>query len=127
MRAQNGNAPLPKAHARLKRIAILNSDALDVIRSQDGHETLFYLDPPYLPETRVTTSDYEFEMSLEQHEKLLTVLAGIKGRFLLSGYASKLYEDAATANGWTCHNKASGKKVKDKKVECLWANFSQAA
>src|SRR5260370_1411285 len=43
---------LSAAHARLKRVAILTRNALDVIRQQDGPGPLFYLDPPYLGETR---------------------------------------------------------------------------
>jgi DNA adenine methylase len=43
---------LPLVHGRLRRVSILNRDALEVIRGQDGPETLFYLDPPYVGETR---------------------------------------------------------------------------
>ena len=42
---------LPAVHARLQRVVILNQDALQVIKNQDGEKTLFYLDPPYLAET----------------------------------------------------------------------------
>jgi len=119
---------LPEAHARLQRVVILNRDAIDVIIQQDGEDTLFYLDPPYLHETRTTTGDYDFEMSEKDHKRLLFTLSGMKGKFLLSGYHSKLYEMHSRHNRWRCHikeidNKASGKKVKDIKTECLWANF----
>lgn len=119
---------LPEVHARLKRVVILNRPALDVIRQQDGPETLFYLDPPYLHETRVTTSDYECEMSERDHHELLSCLATIKGRFLLSGYPSQLYERHARSHEWHCvtreiDNKASGAKNKQKKTECLWMNY----
>jgi DNA adenine methylase len=40
---------LPEVHARLRRVVILRQPALTVLRSQDGPNTLFYLDPPYLP------------------------------------------------------------------------------
>src|SRR5205085_429085 len=59
---------LPAIHDRLKRVVVLNRDALDVIRQQDGSDTLFYLDPPYLPETRVSSEVYDHEMGLAQHE-----------------------------------------------------------
>ena len=44
---------LPAVSARLRRVVILNEPAIDVIRREDGERTLYYLDPPYLHETRV--------------------------------------------------------------------------
>ena len=71
---------LPDAHERLKRVVILNRDALDVIRQQDGPNTLFYLDPPYLHETRSSTGEYDHEMSVEDHADLMYALAnGLQG------------------------------------------------
>jgi DNA adenine methylase len=57
---------LPAVAARLKRVVVLDDEATKVINSQDGPNTLFYLDPPYLHETRVTTADYDHEMSTDQ-------------------------------------------------------------
>jgi DNA adenine methylase len=123
---------LPAVHARLKRVLIRNQPALDVIRKEDGPRTLFYLDPPYLHETRATTGEYQYEMTVEQHSELLTALGTIKGRFLLSGYQSKLYDDHAAGNGWTRHemkinNHASGGKTKRVMTECVWTNYQPAA
>lgn len=119
---------LPAVHDRLKRVVIFNKDALEVIHQQDGQSTLFYCDPTYLHETRVTTSDYEYEMTLEQHGILLYTLSHIKGKFILSGYPSKMYIEAEELAGWhrkdiLIDNKASSKKEKDLKTECLWYNF----
>src|SRR5262249_26817796 len=120
---------LPAVHERLRRVVILNADALDVIRQQDGPRTLFYLDPPYLHETRATKGEYgKHEMTYQQHADLLDVLASIKGRFLLSGYDSKLYRLYAANARWKCHefkidNKAASGKTKRRMVECVWTNF----
>ena len=120
---------LPAVHARLKRVLILNRPALDVIREQDGPRTLFYADPPYLHETRVTTSEYgEFEMSEKEHDYLLQTLGNIEGKFILSGYRSELYDTAAEVFGWNrhekkIHNHASGAKTKPVMTECCWTNF----
>lgn len=119
---------LPAVHARLRRLAILNDNALAVIRRQDGPRTLFYLDPPYLHETRATTGEYAHEMDEGQHRELLELLAAIKGRFLLSGYRSHLYDCVALARGWKRHeftlpNHAAGGKEKRRMVECVWANY----
>jgi DNA adenine methylase len=119
---------LPDVHERLREVVILNQSAVDVIRKQDGEHTLFYCDPPYVHETRASTGEYEFEMSQDQHRELLDVLAGIQGKFMLSGYPSELYREWELRHNWKRHdflidNKAAAGKVKEKKTECLWCNF----
>jgi len=119
---------LPDVHQRLRNVVILNQSACDVIRKQDGENTLFYCDPPYVHETRSTTGEYAFEMTEVQHRELLDVLAGISGKFMLSGYPSKLYQEWEEKHGWKRHeflidNKAAAGKVKETKTECLWCNF----
>lgn len=119
---------LPEVHARMKRVVMLKGDAIRVIEQQDGPRTLFYCDPPYLHETRVTTEDYSFEMTADDHRKLLYTLAQIKGAFILSGYPSSMYAVAQRTHGWhretiLIDNKASSSKVKAIKTECLWMNF----
>lgn len=119
---------LSAVHERMKRVVVLNRDALKVIRQQDGGDTLFYFDPPYMHETRATTGEYQHEMTVEQHKELLSTLAGIKGKFLLSGYPSKLYCDFGDEHGWTRHefdlpNNAASGKSKQRKTECVWTNY----
>jgi len=76
---------LAAVHARLKRVVILNRDALDVIRSQDGERTLFYLDPPYLPTARASNNNYQHEMTEQDHGELLEVIKKCQGKVMLSG------------------------------------------
>ncbi len=119
---------LPAVHARLKRVVILNDDALDVIRKQDGPETLFYCDPPYLPETRTAEDVYKHEMTKDQHTDLLFLLSRIKGKFILSGYLSELYSDWARTYGFyrrdfEIANNASGALTKPRMTELAWMNF----
>jgi len=124
---------LPEIHERLKRVVILNDDACKVIRQQDGENTLFYCDPPYLQSTRSSTGEYgEFEMSNKDHKRLLHLLMVIGGKFILSGYRSNLYDDYAYGNNWhridiEIDDKASSKKKKEKKTECLWMNYEPEA
>lgn len=113
---------------RLQGVAILNDCATKVIKQQDGKYTLFYSDPPYLQETRATTGEYQFEMTIEQHVELLESLSRIEGSFMLSGYRSQLYQEWEQQQGWTRHefaidNKSSSKKTKETMIECLWCNF----
>jgi DNA adenine methylase len=112
---------------RMRRVVILNLNAVRVIRQQDGPNTLFYLDPPYLHETRVTTKDYEFEMSEEDHVQLLDTINQVQGKVLLSGYPNQLYDDALSHwDRWEIQidNKASSAKNKPIKTEVLWANYT---
>ena len=120
---------LPAVAARLRRVVILNEDAITVIKSQDGPKTLFYCDPPYLAETRASAGDYAHEMTLDDHRRLLTRLIQIKGQFLLSGYRNKLYDGFARQYGWTrkdfdMPNHAAGGKSKRRMTESVWMNYS---
>jgi DNA adenine methylase len=120
---------LPAVHARLKRVVILNRPALEVIRSQDGPDTLFYLDPPYVHETRATTGEYLHEMSEADHVELLSNLVDLQGKFILSGYPSKLYDSFFKDFTHSWHdfdlpNNSAGGKDKRRMVERVWCNFS---
>ncbi len=85
-------------------------------------------DPPYVHDTRATTSDYAHEMTIEQHRALLSSLTSLRGKFMLSGYANPLYDEFAAANSWARHdfdlpNNAAGGVEKRRMVESLWCNF----
>jgi DNA adenine methylase len=120
---------LPEFHERLRRVEIRCMDAEDFIRELDSQETCFYCDPPYIHETRSSTGEYgKHEMTLENHADLLLCLSEIKGKFLLSGYRSTLYDDWAAKAKWRrvdfeIPNQASSKKQKQIQIECVWVNF----
>jgi DNA adenine methylase len=79
---------------RLRGVVIENRDAIEVMQQQDTEQTLFYVDPPYMKETRDKGSDYRHEMSDEQHAGLLATLCDLKGMVILSGYPSSHYDRA---------------------------------
>jgi DNA adenine methylase len=61
-----------------------------------------------------------------QHNELLTVIGASKGRVMLSGYHSELYE--RRLRDWTRHefalpNQAAGGKQKRQMTEVVWCNF----
>lgn len=120
---------LPEAHKRFQRVVITNEDATGLVKREDGHNTLFYSDLPYLPSTRQSVGQYgEFEMTEKQHADYLELLGSLKGKFILSGYPSELYEGFEKRFGWNrreilIDNKSSSAKKKEKKTECLWYNF----
>jgi DNA adenine methylase len=117
---------LPDVAERLRDVVVLNRKAPDVIRQQDGPGTLFYLDPPYLHETRTAQDVYAHEMIEVDHRELLGVLRQCKGKIMLSGYPSQLY-DAALAD-WDFHtfdmpNNAASGTSKGRELEILWTNY----
>ena len=122
---------LPAVHERLRRVVILCGDSLEVIRSQDGPDTLFYLDPPYVPEARTAPDVYRHEMTAGGHRDLLQLLSTLKGKFLLSGYRCADYDAHSEKLGWhrrdfDLANHSAGGKAKRRMVESLWANFPLA-
>lgn len=133
-RQMNGNASewigavdgLPAVHKRLRRVVIDNRPAIEVLKREDGLGTLHYCDPPYLGETRAARDIYDHEMTCQDHSELLDTLKQVKGKVVLSGYRSRLY-DEVLAN-WTRHdfdlpNNAASGKDKRRMTECLWINF----
>jgi DNA adenine methylase len=105
---------------RLRGVIIEHRDALDVIRVQDTPDALFFVDPPYVHSTRDKNSRYRCELSDAQHEALLTLLRGVRGRAMIAGYASALYDDLLT--GWQRLTRphyaaSSGAKAR---TEVLW-------
>jgi DNA adenine methylase len=107
---------------RLSGVLIERRDALEIIKEQDNHDVLFFLDPPYLHATRSNGgARYRHEMTDARHVELLALLNGIKGNALVCGYASELYEDML--GGWKrvtrSHCAASGAGAR-LRTEVLW-------
>lgn len=109
---------------RLQGVIIENKDALAVMRAHDAKTTLHYIDPPYVPETRVQGNRYyNHEMTVEGHEQLLAVARTMTGMVMISGYDTDVYNDMLV--GWQKMEKSSrisagrGTKVR---TECLWSN-----
>lgn len=66
----------------------------------DSPDTFFYLDPPYIQESRAGTNEYLCDMyEEEEHVALVDALLEIKGKVILSGYPSGVY-DRLEAQGW---------------------------
>lgn len=114
---------LPEIVQRLLRVQIENAPALEVIQRYDTEATVFYLDPPYVHSSRGDRSAYGYEMSDRDHEDLAGALHAIRGRAVLSGYRSRLYDELyadwrrVDAPEKTCHS------VRTPRQESLWLNF----
>ena len=104
---------------------IENRDALQVVRYYDEPDSLFFVDPPYLANTRNadTVGAYRHEMTDAQHIELLQLLNQCSGKILLTGYSHPIYDDLL--NGWQKHTRqvqASGNRGGVTRQECLWIN-----
>lgn len=72
---------LEAAHERLENVVFENLDWADLVERYDSPNALFYLDPPYFG----GEADYGAGMfDRAQFAKMAELLAGIKGKFLLS-------------------------------------------
>ncbi|MDO5289355.1 MAG: DNA adenine methylase [Pseudomonadota bacterium] len=103
---------------RLQGVVIERRDALEVLRAQDSPDTLFFVDPPYLPSTR-SQSGYRHELDHGQHVALLERLLTIRGRAVVAGYPSQLYDQML--QGWQRverpHRAAGSRRPR---TEVLW-------
>lgn len=110
---------LQKIRQRLAQVQLENRPALDVIGRCDRPGTLFYLDPPYVHETRPSNKRiYRHEMTDEDHQQLLGVLSTLQGMVVLSGYDHPLYNVALA--DWRREERTSHVERQRKVTECLW-------
>jgi DNA adenine methylase len=110
---------------RMQNVQLECADAIYVIKSRDTAKSLFYCDPPYYNSICGHYDGY----SEADYEVLLSALAGIKGKFLLSSYPSKMLAKFTEENGWYSQCYEQGVSVNSKsgyqkkKWEILTANF----
>jgi DNA adenine methylase len=111
---------------RLREVYIECAEAAEVIARYDGPDTLFYVDPPYVGETRhVGSRAYAHELTDDQHRGLAEVLRGVSGRVVISGYDCRLYRELYT--GWTrVEHRATADRAKST-VEVLWISPGASA
>lgn len=106
---------------RLMGVTIENRDALQVMSAQDSVDTLHFVDPPYLFETRQDKRHgYRFEMTNEDHERLIDFLqTKIKGMVMLCGYDNALY---CARLDWMRITRSAYADGGSKRTEVLWMN-----
>lgn len=93
-------------------------DALEIVRGYDSLETIFYIDPPYLAETRTKKNQYLYEWVEEQHVEMAERLREIQGYAIISGYDHPLYRDLY--GGWAMRMKRTVTSNGTCRMECLW-------
>jgi DNA adenine methylase len=113
---------------RLNGVVIERRPALQVMLQHNDVDALHYLDPPYMPETRSEKSRktgeryhaYAHEMTPADHAALLASLPNIRGAVVISGYATRLYDEALV--GWRRLTIAALADGAAKRTEVLWLN-----
>jgi len=90
---------LPAIADRLRHVMIENHDAITVIDTHgDARDCLIYCDPPYVHDTRETSSvggghGYRHEMTDDDHRALAASLHATPATVILSGYPGALYDE----------------------------------
>lgn len=118
---------------RMMGVVVENRTALEVMGQQDGADTCFYLDPPYLPDTRSQKSKrgrlryhaYVHEMTEDDHHRLLAHALDLEGMVLISGYPSELYDTAL--NHWERVEREAMACGARPRMEVLWLNPAAAS
>lgn len=120
---------LPGVAERLRRVVVEHRDAVDCVTAYDCPDAVFYVDPPYLADTRATNGEYRLDTSsVEDHRRLAAALNAVAGTVLLSGYPSPLYDDLYA--GWwraerSVHRPSTNQRGRSGAVratEVLWSN-----
>lgn len=118
-------AAIAAAGERFSGVLIENRPAVDVLQQHDGPDTLHFVDPPYVFETRVMRKGggYRHELTDDDHTELLVALTELQGMVVLSGYASELYEGVLA--GWRrfeTQSRISAGRGTTLRTEVVWLN-----
>jgi DNA adenine methylase len=112
--------------ARLDNVTIENRDALTVIQCYDSPEAFHFVDPPYI---NSDCGHYEGVFDEYQMEKLLQLLEGVQGKFMLTMFPLPMIEEYATKNGWIIHRIertiSASKTSRRKQEEWMVCNYEE--
>lgn len=102
--------------ARFRGVVIESRPYPELLNQFDSETTLFYLDPPYVPDTRSARHAYRHEFGNEDHVDLIERVQKLKGFCILSGYDHEIYQ----ALPWPKVQQRFQTQKKTTKVETLW-------
>lgn len=113
-----------KARPAAQDLTIVHGDGIRFLEEQGRwceKDTLAYMDPPYLLETRRSGPMYRYEMTTDQHNRLLWVARGLRCLVMISGYWSEMYDQAL--KGWAHTSFQAMTRGGTLATEHLWCNF----
>jgi Site-specific DNA methylase len=85
---------------RLENVTVENDDALKIISRYDCPEAFHFVDPPYI---NSDCGHYEGTFNDQSMDRLLRLLEGIQGKFMLTMFPYEPIEATAQKNGWIIH------------------------
>lgn len=86
---------LPEIIERLRHVQIEHESWEYVLDTYDTDYSFFYLDPPYIMDTR-KGGRYQYEMTADDHQRLADRIQQLSGKVMLSSYPHAIYD----ALGW---------------------------
>lgn len=102
---------------------IVHGSAFEILPAYlDRTDVFIYLDPPYLPETRVKQNMYEHELSFDDHVRLLGMIWNAAAPIAISGYSSGLYENALW--NWNRFQYEAMTRGGTMRTETVWFNYA---
>jgi DNA adenine methylase len=106
-------------------LKLIHADALEWLAgSAFPADSLVYLDPPYLQATRSSPDPlYRYEMTEDQHKRLLEIIRRLPCMVVISGYTSALYQDKL--KDWRTVSFQAMTRGGRPAVETLWLNFPE--
>jgi len=116
---------IEKYAEKLRHVEFFSRDALDVIALKNARDTFFYIDPPYIG----TESFHYAQYTEDDYKHLLDVLAGIKGKFMLSSFKTDILSEYAEKYGWHQNEYEFNLRITGingtgrKKIEVLTMNY----
>ena len=123
--ARTVDEALVTAARRLRGVAIDCKDYREVLEAYDTADTLFYVDPPYVQSSRARWNGPSdgygaaYEMDDDGHRELLERLLRLRGRVVVSGYPSEMYD--AALKGWARRERTSALNASSgRATEVLW-------
>lgn len=105
-------------------LTLLSGDSLEWLRASSWFGDEFvYADPPYVRSARRSARDlYRYEMTDEDHVRLLDILCHLECPVMISGYHSELYDEYLS--GWRLLTvEVMGHAGLN--TECLWMNYPE--
>jgi DNA adenine methylase len=81
---------------RLTGTIIEQINPLEMFLNYDNHDVVFYVHPPYINSKGNNANEFNWS----SYMKLLSILSGLEGKFILSSYRTDQLEKAILKNRW---------------------------